>query len=75
MSTRDKPRTITDLVADQAEQLRGLRAQLQSLLGQQVRLGRATTAATPGSVIGRVEVFDPATGLSLGFLALYDSIA
>jgi hypothetical protein len=37
------------------------------------RLGIPQPASTLGTVIGRVELFDP-QGVSLGFLPLYDTI-
>ena len=38
-----------------------------------VVLAPSVPAATPGAVVGKVEVFD-AAGVSLGFLALYSTI-
>jgi hypothetical protein len=36
-------------------------------------VGNSATAATPGTVVKKIEVFD-ASGVSLGFIAVYDAI-
>lgn len=53
---------------------RDIFAQRNLRVGGNLGVGNVQAASTLGSVVGKVEVFNTTTGLSAGFLPLYDSI-